>query len=65
MTGSEPRLHGLFIIRMTGSEPLFKIVAYLLLLLYAVFINMSIPAKRLIFTIDFQVQNIILMKCIF
>ena len=49
MTGSEPRLHGLFIIRMTGSEPLFKIVAYLLLLLYAVFINMSIPAKRLIF----------------
>lgn len=34
---------------MTGSEPLFKIVAYLLLLLYAVFINMSIPAKRLIF----------------
>lgn len=48
MTGSEPRLHGLFIFRMTGNGLLFKVVAYLLLLLYAWSANMSIPTKKLI-----------------
>jgi len=51
MVGSEPRLHSLFIIRMTGSGLLFKIVSYLLLLLYASSTNMSIPAKKLNFQI--------------
>ena len=34
MTGSEPRLHGLFIFRMTGNGLLFKVVAYLLIYQY-------------------------------
>jgi len=45
MTGSEPRLHGLFIIRMTGSGLLFKVASYLSILLYASTKNMSIPRK--------------------
>jgi len=46
MTGSEPRFHGPFIIRMTGSGLLFKVVPYLLILLYATPANMSIPRKK-------------------
>jgi len=44
MAGSEPRLHGLFIFRMTGSGPLFKVATYLLLL-YAILTNMSTKQK--------------------
>ena len=46
MTGSEPGLHGLFIFRMTGSGLLFKVVPYLLLVLYARSANMSISTKN-------------------
>lgn len=45
MAGSEPRLHSLFIFRMTGSGLLFKVTSYLLLLLYASPTNMSILTK--------------------
>ena len=46
MTGSGLLFHDLFIIRMTGSGLLFKVVSYLLLLLYASLAKMSTPQKQ-------------------